>query len=456
MNSFINENNNNKKSKVNHLKKHFNLYSRVLKWLSESIDADGCIERILKFIKKDSHDEIRRLFLQSIKNYFYFENDKICIDVENASRILMKDENVESNVDFKRKYNQFKFSRLCNDLLLYKSIIYSCQIELIDWPSTYLSSTEIRRIFYSLMLQKYSKDESNEKTIVKEYLRQNNNLKIFEIETYKNFSCSTGLNFFHQLFPNNSIDSLVKFEGLNEKIKVFYIILFYWLQTHEAISQKFKNLNSIRAFIVSFIKYSIFDSMSGGQEINDDENLKLFKDKFQNFNDYYNYLKDINVKSLNNSVYMNEIKKKFNDYENCENKKLNIKQIHFICEFQAIFQSLALVNEYFENEMKFELIKLNKFFNGSFLYNFTLELNSRVNADLFIEELFSRKSVFSSLYKFLFDCFIKFFNEHQTKLNKVEKTKAAKIHEEKNQNSNQDKHALFIDKNNKFSCLSEE
>jgi hypothetical protein len=59
MNSFINENNNNKKSKVNHLKKHFNLYSRVLKWLSESIDADSCIERILKFIKKDSHDEIR-------------------------------------------------------------------------------------------------------------------------------------------------------------------------------------------------------------------------------------------------------------------------------------------------------------------------------------------------------------------------------------------------------------
>ena len=466
MNSFINENNNKNKSKINYIKKRFNLYTRVLKWLSESkSDVENCIERILKFIKKDSHDEIRGLIQKSIDNYFDFKNDKIFVDIENVSSILTKVEDSNAVVDFTRKYNEFKFSRLCNDLLLYKSVIYSCQIEFIDWPSTYLSSVEIRRIFYSLMFQKYSKNESlNENIIVKEYLRQSNNLKIFEVEIYRNFKSTTGINFFNQLFPKTVVDSMAKFKAFNNEIKVFYFILYYWLsnKTFENISQKFKNLNSIRAFIVSFIKYSIIDSLNHDHFTDNNGNLKVLKDKFQSFDDYFNYLQDINMNSSDNLGYLKEIDKKLNEYEKKTNeKKLNIKLIHFMCEFQAIYQSLAFIDEFFENETKFELIKLNKFFNGSFLYNFSIELNSRVNADLFVEEFFSRKSVFSSLYKFLFDSFIKFFNIDDTKplKNEIENTKIQEKNKKENNETieilNEDLKILFIDKNNKFSCLSE-
>ena len=494
--SFINENNNqiSKANKLNYLKKNFNLYSIILKWLAQSNDVENCITRILKFIKKELHGEISALIRKSIDNYCYLKNEKVFVDIDYVANMLMdtigkycldrendfvKAYQIERN--FIEKYNRFKFSRLCNDLLLYKSVIYSCQIEIIDWPSTYLSATKIRKLFYELMFNKYYKksETSNEKFIVKEYLRQGNNLKIFDVEielTASRVSTFDGhLSIFRQIFPDSIVDPLFAFEGLNDEIKVYFLVLFYWLNSSNASAnqwQNFKNLNSIRTFIVSFMKYSIIDVLNDQSKSIDltssegDKSFKIFQDKFQKYDNFLHYIQNSNLNSTNNNCYLKEISKKLNEYQ-ITDKKVNLKYIHFMCEFQAIYQSVSLVNEFLESEMKFDLIGLYKFFNGSFLYNFNLELNSRVNSDLFIEELFSRKSVFSSLFNFLFDCFIKIFN-----INNVDtrKTVCKNTNIESNLKDNKIKcetHEVleheetvsrekFVDKNNKYSYLSED
>ena len=71
--SFTNENNN-LKSKSSKSRK-LNLNKRILEWLNISTDTDDCIKRILKFIKKELHNDVTVLIKTSIDNYINYKNE---------------------------------------------------------------------------------------------------------------------------------------------------------------------------------------------------------------------------------------------------------------------------------------------------------------------------------------------------------------------------------------------
>lgn len=234
-------------------------------------------------------------------------------------------------------------------------------------------------------------------------------------------------------FDTLTIEKLeTKYSSLREDIKYLIFLLKFWIDlTYENTELNgVKNANYIRAILVSFIKLSIIDPLiikkpknSNEEEKNNNNNLKTMDRKIHFVEKYLSLEKKNTTFELNSELisdteqnyeYFRELKTKLNSYcpnfnqyqsalKNASSKKVekfvNLKTVHFLSEFQAIYLSLSFVRDVFRNEQcSFQLLSLDCFFNGSFLHNFIEDLESRVHPDLFIEELFGRKSIFKHIY----------------------------------------------------------
>lgn len=133
-------------------------------------------------------------------------------------------------------------------------------------------------------------------------------------------------------------------------------------------------------------------------------------------NDFASDINDYILSDRTNNDYIKEVRAKLSAFNpsfslnHSQMKKssshklgtmFNLKLIHLLCEFQAIYLSL----NYMQNSLKvldvqtIQLPELSSFFNGTFLHNFIDELGGRKYPDLYIEELFGRKSLLRHVYK---------------------------------------------------------
>ena len=485
--SSLNPSNNNLKFKKlpknngSYKKQKFRHNEKVLEWLGLYETTDQCVQEILNFVKCDQHKLIKRVISENMDEYLcrkpslatYFLN-KInneepleIVDNGQLNKEAMTFDKQQLDFEFLSKFTMFELCRVSINVLIHRKLIYNAQIEVIDWPSTWLSSQNIRKIFYSILINRYEKETAND-VLIEEYLRFKKQIKIYRIplddrKLYQNLSSIDDHFIFTKCLnvTQNAYDSLMK-SSLNKKLKIFYVILEYWLKWYDdskwynnaqfkennaQFKELFevKNLNCRRAFIVSLIKCSIVDVCylkfrTGNANSSGQETIRVIKDiqknELLNNKDYMKsegLIDDINkhiLSEYSNNEYIKEISSKFKtfthsiSFNHSQMKKsseyklgrlFNLPIIHCLCEFQSIYLSLSYVKDTLKSLEpgidSADLLSMKSFFNGTFLHNLIEELNHRKSPDLYIEELFGRKSLLKYVYAELMNSYDQVFGD---------------------------------------------
>ena len=223
--------------------------------------------------------------------------------------------------------------------------------------------------------------------------------------------------------------------GLCDKLKFCFLSLNFWIrvQTCEKSRESYK-----KAFLVSLIKSSVIDPcyalIKNNSSVSSREssvNLRAydgdnetfqneFTDRFFSMHGFVDEFCNECLTSIENVEYLKELKLKLSvtfcpslvEKASSGEKYLNLKIMHALCEYQAIYSSIVYLFEalFVGEEMK--LLELELFFNGSFLHNFAEELQRRINPSLYIEELFGRRSFFKFFYNQLSIVYEKMFAEN--------------------------------------------
>lgn len=479
INSFDSSNNNltNKrigKTPKSYLKNKNNFYWKIFRWLSHFESPTECVNVLLGFIKSNNHDLVKNVVDDSIKEYMckkpsmvkYFKS-QICQDIESKLENLdLKELSIEItsfngslvNGLFIKKFIHFQTTRFCLEVLIHRRTMFNCQIEISDWPSCYLSSTLIRKFYYTMLFKIYEDKSLNQEMVtITEYLRYKNLLTTFDVNLCQSNEIFLSADpemvdnkfIFKNLFKlndfilQNVLSDRFKEKKMNQKIKNLFVIIYYWINSEKInedykILHDYKNGNFIRAFIISIFKSAIIDPVyqliKNNVEIpdqnaetliefnnnndslineflsNDENNSSDFFDKVRQFlssdKNNFLYLKDtrIKLKKFSSVMFQNT---KQNNLASKNQRFMNAKLVHCLSEFQAIFLSTCYVSTIVTN---LETINLIHFFNGTFLHNFKQELDHKIKPDYFIEELFGRKSFFNYLYLEVFSYFVEVFN----------------------------------------------
>ena len=442
-------------------------YQKILEWLGQHDSASSCLKQILNFVKSDSHELIVKVVNENTAEYLCLKpslaEQFFAQIIKSAETKANNEQDLNEmityggnqlNVEFVKKMRAARLPRFGLDVLIHRRVIFVSQIEVVDWPSSYLSSMHFRQVFYSILINKCEKVDADQPISIKEYLRYKNEIRIYDVSLRDHGSYDTTL-----FNPNFILTKLFKFEDelssalcsnpvLNSKLKYMFATMHYWLKWSDHSNMQFKELyrvknkNCQRAFIVSLIKssmvdvcYSKFKTTSKQAASSDDNCIKCMEVEpdWENLLSALNFEENLNNLILDthaNNEYIKELKSKLqtfcpslsmshyqvkNTNVNKLNRLFNLKLIHCLSEFQAICLSLSYVQEVLEafepNSHALDSMDMNLFFNAVFIHNFVEELEHRVNPDLFVHELFGRKSLLKHLYTKLMDSFDALFGD---------------------------------------------
>lgn len=285
---------------------------------------------------------------------------------------------------------------------------------------------------------------------IKEYLRFRTEIKVYEVDLedrslYMRTDLMNTKFIYTHIFqlPPQTCQSLLNHSRLSESLKQWFGTIHFWMKWNDNNNMAFKDLfkvkneNCKRAFIVSLIKSSIVDvcykkfgSMINKSTVgsacssqlrtidNTCEDVFLKNESYLLDEDFTSRLSEYILSDVANNEYIKEIKtklaaftpplainhsqvKRTNAYK--LGSMFNLRLIHCLCEYQAIYLSLGYVQgvlNAFEPGLKstIKLLDLSCYFNGTFLHNFIGELERRPSPDLYIEEFFGRKSLLKYVY----------------------------------------------------------
>jgi hypothetical protein len=475
-------------------------FNRILEWLAKFDSLEECLQTILEFVKVENRIKIREAVNDSFQEYMCLKQssslhymklieeklklkglDRHLKDLDSnkldgLEQIRLCSDCLQIKPEFFNAFRDCKMTRACLDVLVHHNVIFGCQIEVSCWPSSYLSSRHIRKLFYSILTSKFEKSKASQTSIgINEYLRYQNQMKIFQVDLA---DLSVDLNtdysdfvYEHLFLFNQSLVEHINsssFTDLSKKLKLFFACIQFWLgssliwkelatENLNEINCQFKaikNKNCLRAFVVALLKCSVVDKCyktmkhclnetnKNANSAKKENTLRYFANESNLIKEYFTIKEDEQfLNSLNQKItsnpdnfeYIKEVRIKLKEFcllQNSHKKPtnankllrlFNFKLIHCLCEFQAIYLSCNYIQEVLNSlgthQYLLNFLSIQSFFNGSFLHNFVEELERRINPDLYIEELFGRSSLFKHLYVELVEIFDQLFQANKREQN---------------------------------------
>jgi hypothetical protein len=510
--TFINENNNSK-SLFHSRYQRWNYFKKVLAWLSQFHTLDDCLATVIKFLGKNCHEHFYRCVNEStvlyglqdgLKNQREFNNILEYFGISNRSTTGQKS-------DFLMSYSNGRLSSSALNALFNRNVFVLSQLEIKMCTNTGWSSMGIRKWYYTCLFSYFAANKSpilndffdhsvdicnwqfanalaitdNDNTlanqampiIVNEYCRHRNEIKIIEILITGDDLTQFSFDYLGKsqnrnsvlcklldlpesqivkLYSNqNTLFSNCKSPSTVDKLRTYFLGLYFcFVQNHpdNAILKPMKNLNFIRVFLIALVKYEFVERLQTTEVDNTNTNdWEIFNGTFDlNLVDSSSST-GLNTQSLK---FLNEISKKLNAFKT-KSYKYNFKFIHCLGEYQAVYSALFNFNRLFSFLFRFDLLSfhtLDRFFNGTFLHNFFQELQTRIDPDLYIEELLGRKSLLKCLYFHLYDEFVRIFD---IDLKAVKKNSSKKADKKQNRMSSK-ANVKLVETNNRFFLLDEE
>ena len=345
-------------------------------------------------------------------------------------------------------------SRIGLDVLIHRSVVFRCQLECVVLPSAWLSSSRLRKFFYTLLMriggEQLPTESGNSDIVITEYLRYQNELKTYAVHidaqfalvTLASLSNSSGDFMLATLF-NLPTETCKRLGTLPTRLSYFFALIHFWLGSTQLTCCSKSNM--VSALVLSFVKLSIIDSPLLATDAASQPALQVVVDttKYQPTSDVpvlelfgsaiegeraMSKAQALFASAQSNLEHVKAVGKKLAAFcspiqlsdhmlvnkTSCANKAqrlLNLGIVHSLCEFQAIYLSMDYVREAMSAWLAIEdarhttaeaaiveLLDAELFFNGQFIHNFVQELERRPNPTLFVEELLGRQSLLRHVF----------------------------------------------------------
>ena len=404
----------------------------LLKWIKSRDNLAEATAMVISQIPRDKQENVRCLLSKSIDGYtklvsslhFHFENDinkhgdyvknqiagdsditqataqdtLIEIDVcSNSCQSLLKAKGSQPlPFWFLDGVHKGTFSVFILNAITLRRVILLSQVEIMHEQSSYCCSRLLRRYIYAILL---STDEDcrhdRDSLFVEEYDRERKTLKCNVVKPQWELKCGKIIPVLETI---PTLDVQLRFEIIQDmldapivlassfqfpnEVQFLLSVAHYWIVNADPKIYFFH----LQALIVCFFKLGVLDewiikSCSRQTEAPTETGKGESTDNSID-------------QQLHNSKHVLD---KF-----CERPRRN-NAISFDCSLVhafAQFQTCLLAGFYANQLLLSPVVHFNpaRFFNGTFLYNFTRELKSRKDPNLFIQELLGRSSSVAKCY----------------------------------------------------------
>lgn len=381
----------------------------LLNWLEQTGSIEQAVEKVLNSVQMEKRKSLKVLMEKSIaafsgtKVYSSFNIFKFISGIDSTSNFnndfpaLMDYEGVELPYSFCVAHRKgFIPVFMLNAILLHRIILLS-QVEEMKTGSAYDSALKLRRIIYGILLKgRTAMDESpnvnpSRKTHVEEYDREIKNIKKSFILPLTVLPGYGNLPSLHEISSNFSIEdktsllsAAVECDSLSEsplppELKVVGGSVLYWVKNASPPISK----NSLKTLLVGILILNIkrfLQSDSGKERMTE------------------NCVVEVINRSSNKQLELvqNSLKKYFVKQEHSKKNPVDVQIVHAFAQFQSCVMFSVYINQILSCPIQSP--NPAHFFNGTFLYNFCKDLNSRANVDLFILEMLVKSSPLLELY----------------------------------------------------------
>uniref|UniRef100_A0A2R5L4S6 Protein asteroid log 1 n=2 Tax=Ornithodoros turicata TaxID=34597 RepID=A0A2R5L4S6_9ACAR len=379
----------------------------LLHWLS-SVDENNVITEVLSTLKSSKREEARKIIADNVERYTKCKSSFAEHLMENGPVTF----SFASGTPFPSWFTEMLFSGKVSPYVINVAVIRRVfqlvQVDCFEKPSSYICSLTLRQALYGIILGSDSKRNIGQNT-VEEFDREGRNMKRFYVEPCFNVPCYGELPELSDI-PGMDLQSrqmllrcLLKCEDINllcaEPLQLVLFVIHFWLRN----STESTNENLLRSLLLSMVLLRL-SSESKESLAKHDPKLCAPSCSKQMSDGLLNTRVILTVSDIPDEVALSAIRnfsKYFSRPLHNHARPFDSELTYSCSQFQTCLLFTRYINRilqmpYTDTEIHFTL-------NGTFLYNFTKELDSRVQPDLFISEYLGRGSMldtaFSKFYK---------------------------------------------------------
>ncbi len=417
-------------------KKHSRMLGLLL-WLERAGTYTTALENILVHFKKEMRPAIEQSITNSVEGYsnpssklqnylmsFELECDMRCLD---SSVCTYNGRELPGWLLLYLRNGQLP-SFLINALVRHQVILLA-QVEMMSHPSSYQCALPLRRLIYGIILS-YEHNNSREMSIdacdtdhgqnrasskrcdiVEEIDREGKTQKrqvitplyslprgehLPRLDEIHDLSAEQRLQCFHLALE---VDPRVM-EGIPGDLKFVMACIAFWVNHAEphvtechlyALLACLFKLGAIDDLATNYVETSnaVTDTALPSEHI-DPQMVSCLT------------LQDL-IRDNCAATAIKEAAKTFKEFVHTPKHKytqdFDAVTVHIFSQFQTCVQAAAVLNTLLQCPV--EVVSPDRFFSGTFLYNFQRELKSRKDPELYIEELLNRKTFLSRLWQYL-------------------------------------------------------
>lgn len=379
----------------------------LLYWLSTT-SSDLALSHILQTLKAARRESTSKIILDTVARYEVCKSpfvDKL----KDGAKMVLTD---EAGSTFPEWFSELYFSGILNPYLIniaaVHQVFHLTQIDCFELESSYACSQPLRKALYGLVLSVNSK--SKDLIPVEEFDREGRNItrrfvepilsasgygalpRLEEIPTLTDqrrkdlFFCIFGVQSIHDQCP--------------ESVHGLFAVICFWLKN----SRLKVNENLFRSLLVSIVllKLLLRTKLSSRKA---SEKLKFLRNgcTVRSREGIDEILPGVEEHLSQEIVHhaSQKFSKFFTGPVHNHAKRFDYELVYLVSQLQTCLLFARFLNRLLLEPCKD--VEFHKTLNGTFLYNLTKELDSRVNPDLFIAEYMGRGTVleteFSLFYK---------------------------------------------------------
>lgn len=379
----------------------------LLYWLS-STDAESALAQIVQTLKAPKREHSAKIISDAVARYEACTSpfvDKL----KNGTAMVLSG---GTDITFPNWFSERFFCGILNPYLLniaaVHKVFHLTQIDCFDLESSYACSLSLRRALYGLVLSVNAED--GEMASVEEFDREGRNItrrfvepvsdasgygKLPRLEEIPSLTPEARKELFGCIF-----DTKVTQDECPEPLHGLFAVICFWLK-----NSKLKvNENLLRSFLLGIVLLKLLPRTKLSSR-KASEKLKFLNRgctvrSREGIGDIL-----VGVEEQLNQDILNHVSKSFSKFfirpTHNHAKLFDSELVYMVSQLQTCLLFGRFLNKLLLEPCK--NIEFHKVLNGTFLYNFTKELDGRANPDLFIAEYLGRGTAleveFSLFYK---------------------------------------------------------
>ncbi|XP_060078922.1 protein asteroid homolog 1-like [Ylistrum balloti] len=380
-------------------------------WLERVETIENAIEKVLSCFQDERRLKVEHIMRISLKAYSItkqYSRVNLRLLLEGSSKEIEEQcQRCPSNLPvwFRCSFWKGEIAQFCQNVVMLQRVILNCQVEDMKAPSATICCLNIRKVIYRILT---SRDEQGQETTsdaaaldsaipdcVTEYARNMKNIRKFKVEPALELPMfgaipsladvpAMGMDERRSLFLAALDLSGSRIFEFPQELQLTMAVLIYWIRE----SDPSVIVNQVRAMVTCIITMETL-RIQGQTTLTDPGSEASELEKLIN-------------RSSPGQVekFLQNLRKYFNKVEHSKKHPVDVRIIHGFSQFQTCFLYSMILNQVLQKP--FQSPNPASIFNGSFLYNFTKNLESRPNINLYIPEMFVKHSPLLDLYNRLY------------------------------------------------------